>query len=107
MNTIIPIQYIERKPNSEQYRIVGKGITVTFLACFIDDPEWTVERISEEYNLTPAEIYAVWSFYYDHKAEIDGLLERQAQRNAMIDSDEEKRQLPLYQRYLEIQSKQS
>ncbi|MFN8376100.1 MAG: DUF433 domain-containing protein [Anaerolineae bacterium] len=68
---IIPINYIERKPNSEKYRVVGKGVTVEFLSLFVDDPEWTVERICENYNLTPAEVYAAWSFYYDHKAEID------------------------------------
>jgi uncharacterized protein (DUF433 family) len=68
---IIPINYIERKPSSGQYRIVHKGITVTFLATLIDDPEWTVERICENYNLTPAEVHAAWAFYYDHKAEVD------------------------------------
>jgi uncharacterized protein (DUF433 family) len=68
---IIPINYIERKPNSDKYRIVGKGVTVDFLSLFIHDPNWPVERICEHYALTPAEVYAAWSFYYDHQAEID------------------------------------
>lgn len=72
--TIVPITYIERKPDSSKYRIVGKDVTVEFLSLFIDDPDWPVERIAEQYNLTPAEIYAAWSFYYDHQAEIDSHL---------------------------------
>jgi uncharacterized protein (DUF433 family) len=69
--TIIPINYIERKPNSDKYRIVGKGVTVEFLAQFINDPEWSIERICENYNLTPAEVHSAWAFYYDHQDEID------------------------------------
>lgn len=69
--TIIPINYIERKPNSAKYRIVGKGITVEFLSQFINDTEWTIERICENYDLTPAEVYSAWAFYYDHQEEID------------------------------------
>ena len=81
-NTIIPITYIERKPDSVKYRIVGKGVTVEFLSSFIDDPHWPVEHIAEQYNLTPAEIYAAWSFYYDHKSEIDAHL---SDMNAALD----------------------
>jgi uncharacterized protein (DUF433 family) len=74
MNQIIPINYIERKPDSDKYRIVGKGVTVEFLAGFIGDPAWPVERICANYGLTPAEVFAAWAFYYDHKAEIDAWL---------------------------------
>lgn len=63
--------YIERKPDSAKYRVTGKGVTVEFLSTFIDDPDWTVESICEGYDLTPAELHAAWSFYYDHKDEID------------------------------------
>ena len=68
---IVPINYIERKPGSDKYRVLGKGVTVDFLALFIDDSQWPVARISAEYDLTPAEIHAAWAVYYDHKAEID------------------------------------
>ena len=68
---IIPINYIERKPDSAKYRIVGKGVTVGFLAQFIDDPDWPLDRICANYGLTPAEVHAAWAFYYDHRAEID------------------------------------
>lgn len=66
---------IERKPNSRQYRVVGKGVTVNYLAGLIDDPEWPLARICDEYDLTPAEVHAAWSFYYDHQVEIDTQLD--------------------------------
>jgi hypothetical protein len=53
---------------------------VQFLAGFIDHADWPVERICEEFNLTPAEVYAAWAYYYDHKAEIDARI--QADREA-------------------------
>lgn len=68
---IVPITVIERKPDSNKYRIVGKGVTVEFLVNFINDPEWTVEQICEGWGLTPEEVYAAWAFYYGHKDEID------------------------------------
>ena len=88
-HTIAPINYIERKPNSDKYRIVDKGITVDFLALFVHDPEWPVERIAEQYGLTPAEIYAAWSFYYDHKAAID---QRRAESRADADQNAERKE---------------
>jgi uncharacterized protein (DUF433 family) len=69
--TIIPINHIGRKSNSDKYRIVGKGVTVEFLSLFMDDAEWPVARICAEYGLTPAEVFAAWSFYHDHQDEID------------------------------------
>lgn len=97
----IPINYIERKPNSRYYRVIGKGVTVEYLSCLIDDPEWPVERISENYDLTPAEIYAAWSFYYDHKDEIDGHI---AEQNAYFEAHAEEdaaRKAELLRRYEE------
>jgi uncharacterized protein (DUF433 family) len=85
--TIIPINYIERKPNSDKYRIVNKGVTVEFLAQFINDPEWSIERICENYNLTPAEVHSAWAFYYDHQDEIDNRLQA-IQANDELYSDE-------------------
>lgn len=78
---IIPINYIERKPNSDKYRIVGKGVTVELLSRFIGDPDWSVERICENYGLTPAEVYAAWAFYYDHKLEIDDRIDAAADQH--------------------------
>ena len=78
-NVVIPINYIERKPQSDYYRIIGKGITVEFLSTLRDNPEWSMERICESYGLTPAEVYAAWSFYYDHRDEIDRRLKEAAE----------------------------
>ena len=83
-HVIIPINHIERKPDSDHYRVVGKGVTVEFLSRLIGDPEWPMERICENYNLTPAEVYAAWSFYYDHKEEID---RRIAESSARFDEE--------------------
>lgn len=78
---MIPITHIERKPDSDYYRVVGKGVTVEFLSTLIDDPEWTVERICDNYGLTPAEVYTAWAFYYDHQVEIDARLAEATQRH--------------------------
>lgn len=78
MTEIIPINIIERKPNSSHYRVVGKGVTVAFLSRLLNDPTWTVPRICDNFNLTPAEVHAAWAFYYAHQAEIDHLVEASA-----------------------------
>jgi len=98
---IVPINYIERKPNSDKYRVVGKGVTVDFLSLFIGDPAWPIERICEGYDLTPAEVYAAWSFYYDHKEEIDRrIAEESAAFDAAYAQDHERRER-VRQRYRE------
>ncbi len=87
----IPINYIERKPKSDYYRIIDKGITVEFLSTLMDKPEWTMERICADYGLTPAEVHAAWSFYYDHREEIDRRLQEAAKRfDTNRDQDKEK-----------------
>jgi uncharacterized protein (DUF433 family) len=90
---IIPINYIERKPNSDYYRVVGKGITVEFLSRLVGDPAWSVERICQNYGLTPAELHAAWAFYYDHQQEIDQRLQiAAAQHETAAEADEARRQ---------------
>ena len=85
----IPINYIERKPQSNYYRIIGKGITVEFLSTLMDNAEWSMERICDNYGVTPAEVHAAWSFYYDHREEIDKRLREAAAR---FDSNREQDQ---------------
>ncbi len=85
--------YIEREPDSDKYRIVGKGVTVDFLSLFLDGPDWPVERICANYDLTPGEVHAAWSFYYDHKAEIDRRLAETSTRfDTAYTLDHERRQ---------------
>ena len=73
--TALPMYHIEMKPDSNKPRVAGHGITVQFLAILHHNPEWTVERICEGYSLTPAQVYAAWAYYYDHKDEIDQAIE--------------------------------
>lgn len=96
---IIPINYIERKPNSEQYRIVGKGVTVEFLSRLVDDPEWTVERICANYGLTPSEVHAAWAFYYDHQVEIDNRVSEDAAQHEKAVAGNIARRERVQQRY--------
>lgn len=100
MSVAIPITYIERKPDSDYYRIIGKGVTVEFLSRLIDDPEWPMERICDNYGLTPAEVHAAWSFYYDHKAEIDRRIEEAAKRHEAAAQEDAERRTQLAKRHL-------
>ena len=52
-------------------RIKDTRMTVQFLALFVDDPEWPIHKICDNYALTPAQVHAAWSYYYDHKHIID------------------------------------
>lgn len=90
---------VERKPDSEYYRVVRKGVTVEFLSRLINDPEWTVDRIRENYGLTPAEVHAAWAFYYDHQEEIDQRLENAAKQHEALAQADAKRRQRVQQRY--------
>lgn len=96
---IIPINYIERKPNSEYYRIVGKGVTVEFLSRLLNDPEWSMERICENFGLTPAEVHAAWAFYYDHQDEIDRRLEAASSEHEVAAHADKARRQRVQRRY--------
>jgi uncharacterized protein (DUF433 family) len=90
-SVIVPINHIEKRPDSKKYRIVGKGVTVEFLSRLIDDPEWPVERICENYGLTPAEVYSAWAFYYDHQTEIDRIIDETEAVSARTREDDARR----------------
>ncbi len=68
---ILFIEHIEADPETGEPRIAGRRYSVAFLSTFIDKPEWPVDRIARNYQLTPAQIYAAWSYYYDHREAID------------------------------------
>lgn len=70
MRVIVPIEHIVIDELGT-VRVKRAGITVAFLSTLINDPEWPMERILENYEITPAEVYAAWSYYYDHKEEIE------------------------------------
>ena len=77
-------EYIVFDPNKRQPMLRGTRFSVAFLATFLHDPEWSVERIVKNYPLTPAQIYAAWSYYYDHREEIDRLLQEEAARGEQV-----------------------
>ena len=72
---IAPINYIALKPESKTPVIAGTGINVSLIGFLMEDPEWSVERIQEEYGLTPGQIYAAMSYFSDHREEIMQALE--------------------------------
>jgi uncharacterized protein (DUF433 family) len=70
---IIPIEYIAMTPDicGGKPHIAGKRITVQNIAVLHVRNGWSVEQITDELELTPAQIYAALSYYHDHKDEID------------------------------------
>lgn len=67
--SLIAIEYIEMRNGAA--RVAGKGVKVENIAILATMHGWPVEKIAEELELTPAQIHAALSYYYDHKAEID------------------------------------
>lgn len=57
--------------------IEGHRIAVHHIAWWYSQGE-PAEAIAREYHLTPAEVHAALAYYYDHKDEIDGDIEREA-----------------------------
>jgi uncharacterized protein (DUF433 family) len=82
--TILPIEYIVFDPQKNQPMLVGTRFSVAFLATFLENPEWTVERMVANYPLTAAQIYAAWSYYHDHHDEIDRILKEEAERGQQV-----------------------
>jgi uncharacterized protein (DUF433 family) len=58
--------------------IAGKGITVQHIAA-LSNLGWTVQDLTEEFELTAGQVYAALSYYADHKEEMD-----QAIRDTMV-----------------------
>src|SRR5436190_12935753 len=69
---IVAIEHIASDPNKHngKPRIAGKGIKVEFIA-ELYNLDWTVDDLVEEFELTPGQVYAALSYYFDHKDEID------------------------------------
>jgi len=70
--TTLTIEHIARTPGicGGKPRIAGKGIAVQYIAALYN-ADWTVDSIAEEFDLTPGQIHAALSYYFDHKDEID------------------------------------
>ncbi len=58
-------------------RIAGKRISVHHLVVMTEHLGIGTDEILEQYNLTPGQLYAALSYYYDHREEIDRLIEQE------------------------------
>lgn len=74
MSDMIIYPHLEISPDTVNPHIAGRQLTVKFLTIFLNDSEWPVERICEQYALTPAQVYSAWAYYYDHKEVIDNAI---------------------------------
>jgi excisionase family DNA binding protein len=55
-------------------RIAGKRISVHHLVVMTEHLGVSADEILDQYNLTPGQLYAALSYYYDHREEIDRLI---------------------------------
>lgn len=71
-----PVRYIERRPGVQggDPCIAGTRIPVWVLASMHKQGD-TVDDVLEAYpNLSAAQVHAAFSYYYDHREEIDGVI---------------------------------
>ncbi len=78
---ILLIEHIESTPEvcGGQPRVAGTRIRVQDVVVYYTTHQWSIGQIAEELELTPAEIHAALSYYYDHQAEIDEAIKHEAQ----------------------------
>lgn len=74
---VLIIEHIEQTPNVAHGapRISGTRIRVQDVVNWYLRVGRTVEQIVQEFELSPAQIYAALAYYYDHQAEIDQALD--------------------------------
>jgi uncharacterized protein (DUF433 family) len=71
--TVLTIEHIVATPDicGGKPRIEGTRVRVQDVVAFSVNGGWSAEQIAEEVDVTPAQVYAALSYYYDHQAEID------------------------------------
>lgn len=69
MVAIDPINYIEIHDNRPV--IVGTGLKVAFIANMYVHRAISIDWIVENYDITPAQVHAALSYYYDHAEALD------------------------------------
>jgi uncharacterized protein (DUF433 family) len=67
--TIAPINYIEIR--NDRAIVAGTGIKVSFIGTMHVKNHTPIEWIIENYDLTPAQVHAALSYYYDHQEQLD------------------------------------
>lgn len=72
MNVVLSIDHIVRDPDKHggKPHIAGKGLTVQYIA-ELYKLDYTVDDLVEGFDLTPGQVHAALSYYFDHQAEID------------------------------------
>lgn len=63
--------------------IAGHRIAVHHIAWWHQQGQ-SAEALAHEYHLTPAEVHAALTYYYDHKDEIDREIEQEAEEHARL-----------------------
>ena len=74
---VLTIQHIAQKDGffgGKPY-ILGTRISVQQIALLHVQHTWSIEKIIEEHTLSPAQIHAALSYYYDHGTEIDASIQ--------------------------------
>ncbi len=74
MGEVVAIRYIELVDDGLggiEPVIAGKKITVHEIASMVAIGGSPVEWVVENFDLTPAQIHAALSYYYDHQEQID------------------------------------
>lgn len=81
MQAIQSINVIAIDPNVRGGRpfILGTTIEVSAIVIATIVHGQTPEQIASEYKLTLTQVHATLAYYYEHKAEIDNLIEQRGQ----------------------------
>ncbi len=86
MATTLLIGHIVSDPEEHGGKpfIAGKGITVHYLAQLYN-LGWTVADLTGEFDLTPGQVHAALSYYFDHQEAMDREInESQAQTDKLL-----------------------
>jgi uncharacterized protein (DUF433 family) len=81
MQAIQSINVIAIDPNVRSGRpfILGTTIEVSAIVIATIVHGQTPEQIASEYKLTLTQVHATLAYYYEHKAEVDNLIEHRSQ----------------------------
>lgn len=83
MGTVTPITYIELTDDgfgALEPVIAGTRITVQDVAIWYVVNQSSLGWIVDNFSITPAQVYAALSYYYDHQAQIDAAIAAADQR---------------------------
>lgn len=81
------IELVQKRSGKFRAHLIGKRISVHDIASMVKFGNSSVEWIVENYDLTPAQVYAALSFYYDHQEMIDREIEEDEQETQALAID--------------------